>query len=246
MNAANGPVGSDRPTSLRLLGGFELKVAGARVEVPAPGRRLLAYLAVQRRTLERSHVAGVLWPDTTDTKAASRLRSAVWRLQGVEPFAVHVTPSSLTLSPDVDVDVATLESTARALRARDSALDIGAIEVAQLGGELVPELWDAWLVFERERLRQVSVHALELLSQRLTERGDHERAVLAALGAVEVEPLRETANRRLVLAHLAEGNVTEAARSYCRYADLLRDELGLEPQPSFTDLIAPALLRRGA
>lgn len=247
MNDADGPPDCVRPElHLRLLGGFELRAGGERLEVPVPGRRLLAYLGVEHRVLDRAYVAGVLWPDTTDAKAAASLRTTVWRLHGIEPVLLAVTPTSVALAPEVEVDVSFLESTAAVLRSGDPSSELGPVDPRRLGGELLPEMWDAWLVFERERLRQVSLHALELLSQRLTEAGQHDQAVVAALHAVEAEPLRETANRRLVLAHLAEGNVTEAARSYRRYAELLDTELGLEPQPSFTDLLAPSLLHQVA
>jgi DNA-binding SARP family transcriptional activator len=244
MNDADGPVGSHHPVSLHLLDGFELRAGDSRLDVPAPARRLLAYLAVRRRPLGRAHVAGVLWPDTTDSRAKALLRTAVWRLQSVAPDTVVVTPTTIAIAPHVAIDIALMERTASALRSGDPSLDPADVEPSRLAGELLPELWDDWTVFERERLRQTSIHALELLSQRLTDGGDHGRAVLAALTAVEMEPLRETANRRLVLAHLAEGNVAEAARSYRRYAGVLKDELGIEPQASFTALLEPALISR--
>jgi DNA-binding SARP family transcriptional activator len=230
--------------SLHLLGGFELRAGDSRVDVPAPARRLLAYLAVRGRGLARSHVAGVLWPDTTDTRAKAHLRTAVWRLQAAAPHTVVVTPTTIGMAPHLAVDIALLERTAAALRSGDPSFDAAGVDPSHLAGELLPELWDDWTVFERERLRQTSIHALELLSQRLTDGDDHGHAVLAALTAVEMDPLRETANRRLVVAHLAEGNVAEATRTYRRYARVLSDELGIEPQASFTALLEPALTPR--
>ena len=108
-----------------------------------------------------------------------------------------------------------------------------------LVGELLPDLSDGWLVFERERLRQISLHVLEELSRRLSSSHHHELAVLAGLAAVQADPLRETANRVLVEAHLGEGNVAEAVRHFDRFRDLLRRELGVEPNPAFARLWMP-------
>jgi hypothetical protein len=51
--------------------------------------------------------------------------------------------------------------------------------------------------------------------------------------ATSAEPLRESAQRALIKAHAAEGNLTEARRSYRAYHDLLRRELGVAPTGDF-------------
>ena len=47
--------------------------------------------------------------------------------------------------------------------------------------------------------------------------------------AITAEPLRESAQRALIEAHVAEGNLAEARRGYVLYRDLLRRELGVDP-----------------
>jgi DNA-binding SARP family transcriptional activator len=66
--------------------------------------------------------------------------------------------------------------------------------------------------------------AAALLDQRRT--GD---ALVAALAAIQSEPLRESAWRLLVQIHLAQANVAEAIRSYREYRALLQREFGIEP-----------------
>jgi DNA-binding SARP family transcriptional activator len=46
---------------------------------------------------------------------------------------------------------------------------------------------------------------------------------------VSAEPLRESAQRVLIDAHLAEGNWIEGRRAYESYRELLRRELDAEP-----------------
>lgn len=230
---------------LRLLGGFELSAGSANIDVPAPGRRLLAFLALRTRPLTRTFVAGTLWPETTDHRAGANLRTTMWRLHALDIDTVAATSTTLALADHVDVDTRRLERAARALTSDDPQFDPRSIDPASITGELLPDLWDSWLVFERERVRQVSLHTLERLSRRLSSVGAHGAAVLAALAAVETEPLRETANRTLVEAHLAEGNVGEAVRHYRHYAELLRAELGVQPHPTFRDLLAPVPALRG-
>ena len=59
----------------------------------------------------------------------------------------------------------------------------------------------------------------------------------AGLVAVRAEPLRESAHRVLIKAHLAEGNHGEASRQYSSYRHLMLAELGVEPSPHLRELL---------
>ena len=103
--------------------------------------------------------------------------------------------------------------------------------------DLLPGWYDDWIVFERERLRQQVLHALECLATLLVAEGRYADGIEAALLAVAIEPLRESAQRRLIEAHLAEGNVGEAHRVLRMYGDLLDRELGIRPSPGLVALV---------
>jgi DNA-binding SARP family transcriptional activator len=102
--------------------------------------------------------------------------------------------------------------------------------------DLLPGWYDDWVIFEREGIRQRLLHALETLSRRLAA-GRHAEAVEAAISAVGADPLRESANRVLVEAHFAEGNLVEARRAYDRYRGIVGRELGVEPGPELRRLL---------
>ena len=52
-----------------------------------------------------------------------------------------------------------------------------------------------------------------------------------------IEPLRESAHRAVIRAHLAEGNRAAALRQYAQLRRLLHAELGAEPSPMVTNLL---------
>ena len=225
------------PIRLSLLRGFELTCDGLRVPVVLGVQRLLAFLALQERAVPRVYIAGVLWPDVTEDRALGNLRSALWRLRRPALSTVESASEHLCLSPLVRVDLHDARDMAsRLLDARspcaEEALDRRAFE-----GELLPGWYDDWLLLERERHRQLSLHALEALCERLTAAGRFGEAVLAGMAAVNAEPMRESAQRLLIRAHLREGNRGEALRQYRLYVDLLRRELGLEPSEAITELV---------
>ena len=103
--------------------------------------------------------------------------------------------------------------------------------------DLLPGWYDDWALMERERIRQRLLHALEALSIRLISLGRYGEAVDAALLAVGADPLRESAQRVLIKAHIAESNLIEARRSYLAYRDLAQRELGIEPSSELLALL---------
>ena len=225
------------PATLSLLDAFELRCGGEPVSLPLSAQRLLAFVALHERPLLRVYVAGTLWIDASDERAGASLRSSLWRLNRPGHALVEATSTHLRLAPGVDVDVHRAFRLARRLldgsaggKDLDAAPDL-------LGGELLPDWYDDWLLFERERFRQVSLHALEALSELLVRGGQLARALEAALSAVRAEPLRESAHRALIRVHLAEGNRGEAQRQYELCRRLLCERLDTAPSPQLEALL---------
>lgn len=242
---------TDRPTQrrslLRLLPGFELRRDDLPVSLPQSAERLLAFLAVHDRAVQRSFVAGSLWLDATDSHALGSLRSALWRVHTADDGVVESVGTRLRLAPHVEVDLRAGHSTALRLLADDSSDDsdetrcASAETLAALNADLLPDWYlEDWLALPREQWRQVRLHALEALAIRLARQGDFAAAVSAALASIRGEPLRESAHRCLVEVHLAEGNVGEAVVAYRRFRRLLWRELGVEPSGGFARLIGSA------
>ena len=227
---------------LSLLGGFVFSVGGdALLGVSAGSQRLLAFLAVRDRAMTRNHVAGTLWPESTDDHAGASLRSAVSRLQGPARAAVTVTAADLSLAQDVAVDVRHSQLLARRLIDRDGARsdgDIGAASVSALSDDLLPGWYEDWAVIAAEDWRQLRLHALEAVAARLTDAGRLAEAAAAALAAVRAEPLRESARAALIRVHMAQGNQSAAHGEFERYRVLLRAEIGVEPTARLSQLFA--------
>jgi DNA-binding SARP family transcriptional activator len=222
-----------------LLNAFELRCDGRLVSLPLSAQRLLAFVALHERPVLRVYAAGTLWIDSSDVRAGASLRSSLWRLNRQGYRLVEATATHLRLSEGVDVDLH------RAFRLAHRLLD-GSAETAELSeaegalaGELLPDWYDDWLMFERERFRQVSLHALEALADRLVRAGELTRALEAGLSAVRIEPLRESAHRAVIRVHLAEGNRGEAIRQYELCRRLLREKLAVGPSPQLAELVAP-------
>ena len=77
--------------AVQVLGGFALTINDRPVALGQGARRLIAFLALQRGPCRRAFVAGTLWPDTTDRKAAANLRTALWRANSAGAAVVVAT-----------------------------------------------------------------------------------------------------------------------------------------------------------
>ncbi|WP_433802140.1 AfsR/SARP family transcriptional regulator [Actinomycetospora sp. CA-084318] len=212
---------------LTVIGRFTCR-EGERPLLLAPrAERLMAFLSLARRPVRREELAGALWGDQPDERAAGNLRSTLWRLRRLaEHPLVESSDGHVAVAGHVRVDLWDVE-----------AGPTPDVEQRLLAGELLPGWDDVWVGAERERFRQLHLHALEDLCaehRRSRRFGD---ALRLGLVAVACDPLRETAHREVIEVHLEEGNVVEALRQYDAYRRLLHSELDLAPSPAMRAVI---------
>jgi DNA-binding SARP family transcriptional activator len=228
-------------THVVLLDGFALECGrdGGAMSVddlPRGAQRLIAWLGLCGRPA-RGAIAGHLWPEVPEDRAQASLRSALWRVQRAVPGLVDASGGALRLARGVHVDVRDLTRWAQRVLDRQALGDGPFAPEVALHGELLPGWYDDWVLLERERLRQLRMHALEVRAETLAGAGRYGEAIEAAYAAVRTEPLRESAHRTVVRVHLAEGNVGEAVRAYASFRDLLTVELGVPPTAQMDALV---------
>jgi DNA-binding SARP family transcriptional activator len=218
-----------------LLGGFRLECGDQVVALQPGSQRLVALLAIHG-PLTRTAAARILWPEASEGQAHARMRSTLWRLGGCP--AVRLVGRSLMVPGEVTVDLRPRVDAATRLIERRTP-GPGAVEVLHPGsGELLACWYDDWVLVERERYRQLRLRALEALAEVECDRGRYAIAIDAALAAVQMEPLCESAHHTLIRAFLGEQNLMEAARHYRTLRAVLIAELGIEPAPELTALLA--------
>ena len=226
-----------RTVTVRLLGGFELSCEGAEISVPPASQRLVAFLALHDRPLLRLFVAGSLWLDANESRSYANLRSALWRLRQPGPVIVEATATHIRLASTVVVDVHELVRLARQLldrpaRALDVEFDDGPLEE-----NLLPDWYDDWVELERERLRQLRLHAVEAAAEYALAQHRPARAVDLALSALRRDPLRESLHELVIRTHLARGNRAEAIKHHRDHLAPMQTEFGLRPKAEIARLM---------
>lgn len=226
--------------SIRLFGGFRAQHGSAR---PLAIRRkkaqaLLAYLAMHPgQTCSRDSLAGLLWSGTTDEHARHNLRQTLFALrQAVDPDPFIVDGEQIGLRERaVDVDVAAFvrgvgQGTRQALGKATGLYQGGLLENLRI--DEAP--FDDWLAAERQRLHELALTALEKLLAMDLAAGALEQAAGIALRLLALDPLRESAHRTLMDLYVRQGRRTAALQQYRQCAEVLRRELGVEPEAATT------------
>lgn len=222
---------------VRLLDRVCFEYDEAPVALPAALERLVAFLAL-RGPSRRCVVAGTLWPEVSEDHALASLRTSIWRMNRLAPGLLTATGGSVAVSEAASVDSRDQEEFATGLL-RGQLDDDGVVDGLSVlwGGDLLPGWYDDWVIFERDRLQQLRLHALERTATVLLRTRKVDLALQAALEAVRAEPLRETSNAVLISVYLAEGNVVDALRQYDVFRSLIGVELGMVPSPRLAGLL---------
>jgi predicted ATPase/DNA-binding SARP family transcriptional activator len=215
---------------IRLLGRFEVRRDGEAVEIPSrPSQSLLAYLALNTGArLRREKLAGLLWPDSDETKARRQLRQALWRLRkSIGDEYLLADKITIGFNPDANymLDVDVIKNDAAWARAKDEVVR----NIADYAGELLPGFYDEWVIFERERLRAVFELQMQLLLNRLLEDQQWADALRCGECWIARGEIPEPAYRAVMIAHHGLRDISRVSEVFHRCRDALRDELGVDP-----------------
>jgi predicted ATPase/DNA-binding SARP family transcriptional activator len=227
------------PLAIRLLGPFEVRVA-ARPLPPLrtrKGQSLLALLTLRHGAeVQRSWLAGTLWPDSLPSDASYNLRRSLCDLRralGPEGRRLGCpTPHTLRFDP-VGVAVDALAFEAAIAQGGEPSLERA---VTLYRGPLLEGCEEEWVFPERDARKQAYLLALEMLAAGALARGDPVAAVRHLRRAVAADPLRETAQRDLLQALAAGGNLAAATLAYREFRLLLHRELHEAPAPETSAL----------
>lgn len=234
---------------LTLLGRIHIAHNGTPVTgfVSTKAQALLCYLAVTGTTHSRDELASLLWSDMPEKEARANLRVVLFNLrQLVEPhLSVDRQAVALNQQRDYWVDVTDFQvGYQRAVAAEtEDALASLTRAVELYRGDLMEGLcvrnapvFEEWLLWQRESLRQLGSQALFLLATHQTECREYATAMRLINRMLAMEPWNEEAQRQLMLLLALSGRRSAALAQYETCCRVLEHELRLEPTPETTEL----------
>ena len=200
---------------------------------------LVAFLAVHAGTPQsRQRIAGTFWPQSSDAQALTNLRRELHHLRQIlgEERSLVVTSRDLCWC-DTDtcsVDLRTFAGArAAALAAGEDAGVLAhataAVECYQ--GDLLPGVYDLWLLDARSELDRQCADLCDLLGAARARAGDLPGAAQAARRRIQLQPLEEVGYKDLMLLQADLGDLAGAVSTYHHCASVLERELGVIPGP---------------
>jgi SARP family transcriptional regulator, regulator of embCAB operon len=212
-----------------------------------PGRQgrlaLVRLVAARHQPTTVDELAAAVWGERLPDSWETSLRAIVSKLRSVlattAPHATIVSEAGCYRAQlgDAWVDV---EAAANAIDRAEGALrstqlteawSQATVAAAVARRPVLPAEDLPWVAALRGRVQSVRVRALDVLTQVYLARADHPLAVAMARELIELEPYREAGYRYLMKAHAISGNGAEAVRVYTRLRELLREDLGVDPDP---------------
>jgi DNA-binding SARP family transcriptional activator len=241
--------------TFHLFGAPRVQRNGSPVHIAR--RRAVAcavYLAVTGRDVSRDALLALFWPETEPTHARADLRRTLYLLnQTLGPERLVADQECVRFQHDDDLwlDVEHFRRLLAACQCHghrphevcgDCLPLLAAAAVLYrddfLAGFTLPDSpdFDRWQWVEGEQLRSELASALARLVRGHTAQHEFAHAIAYARRWVALDPLDESAQRWLMQLYAWSGERSAALRQYQICAQLLAQELNVEPEPATRQL----------
>jgi DNA-binding SARP family transcriptional activator len=233
-----------------LLGAPEIQISGKPLSLNhLKARALLFFLAASQQAHTRQYLATLLWGESATSEALHSLRSSLYRLR--QSLRAHQA-ASLLLS---DGELLSLQPAAYHCDLNEfrRLLALGGEEpltqaVALYRGPLLQgfsladaPLFDEWVRAEEQHLNQACLGAFDQLATWAEARQDWAVAAARLQQMIQLDPLAEIPQQRLIGLYLRQGEIGLALRQYYLFEDRLQQELNLAPSAETRALLYAAL-----
>src|SRR3982750_2791949 len=233
-----------------LFGNLHIGVDGKPVSTVNTNRlqSLLAYLILHVDTPQpRDALAFTLWPASRESQARTNLRQLVHNLRRALPVecdSLVTDHFAVQWRRDDSCQVDTWEfqsaiadaATARSGNNRTGEIASLTKAAALYADDLLPALYDDWILPFRDGYRRRMCEALERLAPILEEQKEYAAALRYADRLLVLDPIGEAHHQLLIRLHAANHDRASALRAYHRCMRVLQREMGVEPGPATREL----------
>ena len=217
---------------IRLFGHADISCDGSPLKFAkrATTLAMLAHLVLQRgRAISRESLAFTLFPDVDEATALAELRRYLYLANKALPqrpgnpwLFIDAETVCWNDNADVFIDTVAFERLAADPETQAEAIDL-------YRGDLLADVYDDWVVRERERLRSRYLVILNESLDRHRAMRDFGSAIAFARRLLATDPWREDTLRSLMAIRYESGDTAGALAEFETFAKRLRTELSIAP-----------------
>jgi DNA-binding SARP family transcriptional activator len=225
----------------QVLGPVRAWLADDELELGTPQQRAILGVLLLRAGMPASpdHLISAVWGPAAPQAAVGMIRSYVSRLRRVLPADVITSVGGGYALRATHLDATDFSRHLAAARdtrdATTKATELRAALALWQGAPLAGVNGD-YAEFERTRLTQLRLTAVEDLAAVDLATGRHAEATAGLAEVIAEQPLRERPRELLMLALYRSGRQADALAVYTEIQHLLTDELGLDPGPELREM----------
>jgi DNA-binding SARP family transcriptional activator len=235
---------------IRLFGRVSVQHDGQPLsDLSAKALELLCYLLLHRdRGHTRETLAGVLWPEASDSLSKKYLRQTLWQLHSTLASRVGhgkanaealltLDPGWVRINPKAGwwLDIAAFEQAYGLCRETpgwdltDTQAQTLEAAVSLYRGDLIETWYQDWCIYERDRLQLTYLVMLEQLMGHCEVRRLYAKGVGYGQCILRYDPARESTYRQLMRLYYRAGDRTTALRQYDRCAAVVAKQFNVHP-----------------
>ncbi len=219
-------------------------------------RALLFYLAATRRPHTRDALAGMFWGEMPNREARINLRQVLSNLRKIAPEVFLIDRQNVALNPEYPHEIDAVIFAARMDAWQDNPpperrQELLEEAVSLYRGEFLAGFYlsdapafDEWTMMLRARFAERALQAYAALAEILLRRRRYPQAVAHLQRVLAMDPWREDAHRRLMMAFARMGESQAALAQYRACKEVLAAELDVLPSPE-TRLLYERIKARG-
>lgn len=229
---------------IALLGHPKLEIDGRAVKTDRrKAIALLAYLACTATCHTREHLATLLWPEYERDSAYAYLRRTLWEInQMLGKGWLTQDRERIILEPNHELwlDTASFEALSHSnlgdvnLLTEAVSLYRGTFMEGFIVADTAP--YEEWQTQQAEYYRRGLVGVLQKLIQVHSQRNEPSKALLYARQWLALDSIEEAAHCTIMRLHAGMGDRAGAIRQYETCVKVIKNELGIPPQPETTRL----------
>ena len=235
--------------NLSLLGPFQAEINGHSIHhlKVQKAKGLLIFLAVEANQIhQREFLMSLLWPDSPLKSAQQNMRQALYLLRkniGIEdePSLFLAERFTISWNPAVplSLDITQFENLAHSDNPDDWRQVVALYRGHFLADFYIPdsEPFETWAAYKRAVYLDLAQTTMVKLTSHYIVEGKWQDAESIARRLLELDELQETAHRSLIEILARSGRRQEALRQFDTLTQLLKDELGIEPDADTITLV---------